>query len=38
VGSHIDLAVSLDGAAIIVDLRERLERLEGELTRLRGGA
>jgi chaperone modulatory protein CbpM len=35
---HIDLAVSLDGAAIIVDLLERLERLEGELTRLRGGA
>jgi hypothetical protein len=34
---HVDLDVSLDGAAIIVDLLERLERLEGELARLRGG-
>jgi chaperone modulatory protein CbpM len=34
---HVDLDVSLDGAAIIVDLLERLERLEGELARVRGG-
>ncbi len=34
---HLDLDVSLDGAAIIADLLERLERLEGELARLRGG-
>lgn len=34
---HADLGVSLTGAAIIVDLLERLERLEAELTRRRGG-
>lgn len=34
---HRDLGVDLDGAAIIVDLVERLERLEAELARLRGG-
>jgi DNA-binding transcriptional MerR regulator len=32
-----DLGVNLAGAAIIVDLLERLERLETELSRLRGG-
>jgi len=31
-----DLGVNFAGAAIIVDLVERLERLEAELTRLRG--
>ena len=35
---HVDLDVSLDGAAIIVDLLERLEHMEGELARLRGGS
>jgi DNA-binding transcriptional MerR regulator len=34
---HGDLGVSLVGASIIVDLVERLERLETELDRLRGG-
>jgi chaperone modulatory protein CbpM len=33
---HVDLEVTLDGAAIIVDLLERLERLEMELARWRG--
>src|SRR5207247_11732 len=32
-----DLGVNLTGAAIIVDLVERLDRLDFELTRLRGG-
>jgi MerR HTH family regulatory protein len=32
---HRDLGVDLTGAAIIVDLLERLERLETELVRLR---
>jgi hypothetical protein len=31
-----DLGVNLAGATIIVDLMERLERLDAELTRLRG--
>jgi hypothetical protein len=35
---HADLGVSLVGASIIVDLLERLERLESELARYRGGA
>jgi hypothetical protein len=34
---HADLGVNFTGAAIIVDLLERLESLEAELTRLRGG-
>jgi DNA-binding transcriptional MerR regulator len=32
---HADLRVNLAGARIIVDLLERLERLEAELSRLR---
>jgi DNA-binding transcriptional MerR regulator len=35
---HDDLEVDLVGAAIIEDLLERLERMETELTRLRGGS
>lgn len=35
---HRDLDVDLIGAAIIVDLLERLERLEAELARWRGGS
>src|SRR6266542_704468 len=35
---HGDLGVDLVGAAIITDLLERLERLETELRRLRGGS
>jgi transcriptional regulator with XRE-family HTH domain len=34
---HADLRVNLAGAQIIVDLLERLERLEAELSRLRLG-
>jgi transcriptional regulator with XRE-family HTH domain len=34
---HADLRVSLAGARIIVDLLERLERLEAELSRRRPG-
>jgi hypothetical protein len=33
---HRDLGVGLAGAVIIVDLLERLDRLEAELSRLRG--
>jgi DNA-binding transcriptional MerR regulator len=32
-----DLGVNFTGAAVIVDLLERCERLESELARLRGG-
>jgi len=35
---HDDLGVDLVGAAIITDLLERLDRMESELRRLRGGA
>jgi chaperone modulatory protein CbpM len=35
---HDDLGVDLVGAAIITDLLERLDRMETELRRLRGGA
>ena len=34
---HADLGVTLVGATIVVDLLERLDRMERELTRLRGG-
>ena len=34
---NADLGLDLIGAAIIADLLERLDRLEAELTRLRGG-
>jgi hypothetical protein len=34
---HADLGVSLFSASIIVDLLERLEQLEAELARWRGG-
>jgi len=34
---HDDLGVDLVGAAIITDLVERLDRMETELRRLRGG-
>jgi len=34
---HDDLGVDLVGAAIITDLLERLDRMETELRRLRGG-
>ena len=34
---HDDLGVDLVGAAIITDLVERLDRMERELRRLRGG-
>ena len=35
---HHDLDIDLEAAAIIVDLLERLERLEDEMARLRSGA
>jgi hypothetical protein len=35
---HDQLAVDLTGAAIIVDLVQRLDELESELARLRGGS
>ena len=33
---HHDIGVNLTGAAIIIDLLERVDRMETELRRLRG--
>ena len=35
---HADLCLSLVAAAVVADLVERLDRMERELARLRGGA